>query len=481
MCSWRTVLLLLSAFTSTTVMAVTQYIPLQDRSLNHDIDKLVVIANLPTMRKPYNYAQIKQYLPKIKTNYPLLYQRLSSKLARYSREYALNYAQVTVALADTPETGIILSNARAETYASNYRLSAQAHYQPTSWLLGTVGFLAIDEPNNILPVDSYVAIGGDFLQLDIGYREHWLSPFHDSAMLLSTNARPSISVGISNPIAFTDFWDLHYGLFVSRLEHTDDIAWEDKKESGRPALMGVHLSVEPITGWTLAANRTFQFGGGSRPITLGSVWDAFWDPVSSDNFMEGCDSEYTNTCESGNQIASISSRINFTGDTPFSVYFEYAGEDTASASNTRLGNIAVSAGLFIPYMPEGFLGHNWSLTYEYSEWQDAWYVHHIYGEGYSNDGSIMGHWGGNNRVFNDGVGSQVQMLNLNYQTSDMHLEVIYRYLSNEDYGTGDYQSSHDLELAYLSHWQQQNYALRLYTGKTVFADNYLRAEFGLEW
>jgi len=463
---WR-IVLLLSLLQPVVTMAATPFIPLQDQLLNHDIDKLVVIANLPTMRKPFNVAQVKQYLPKIKNSYPQLYQRLSSKLEIYSRQYALNYSEVTVALSDSTQTNNLLPNARGETYSSNYRLSVQGYYQPTNWLVASAGLLAIDDPDVVLPINSYLAIGNESLQLDIGYREHWLSPFHDSAMLLSTNARPSISVGLSNPLAFDSLWNLHYELFVSRLEPVDGIAWDDKRESGKPALMGVHFSVEPIDGWTLAANRTFQFGGGPRPVTLESIFDAFWDPVSSDNLMDGCSSEFKNRCESGNQEASISSRMNFSGTTPFSVYFEYAGEDTAGLSNTRLGNLAVSAGLFVPYMPEAILGHNWSMTYEYSEWQDAWYVHHLYEEGYTNDSSVMGHWGGNNRVFNDGVGSQVQMLNLSRQTSEDRMEFIYRYLSNEDYGLANYKASHNIELAYLSNWQQQNYAMRLYAGKQV--------------
>jgi hypothetical protein len=38
----------------------------------------------------------------------------------------------------------------------------------------------------------------DYAQLDIGYRDHWLSPFTDSSMLVSTEAPTMPSITLSN-------------------------------------------------------------------------------------------------------------------------------------------------------------------------------------------------------------------------------------------------------------------------------------------
>ena len=37
-----------------------------------------------------------------------------------------------------------------------------------------------------LPTGSMLSAGFEFAQLDVGYRDHWFSPFTDSAMLIST-------------------------------------------------------------------------------------------------------------------------------------------------------------------------------------------------------------------------------------------------------------------------------------------------------
>ena len=50
------------------------------------------------------------------------------------------------------------------------------------------------------------------------------------------------------------------------------------------------------------------------------------------------------------------------------------------------------------------------LTYEASEWQNGWYVHGIYLDGLTQDGDVLGHWGADERVFEDAVGAQTHML-----------------------------------------------------------------------
>src|SRR4029453_9363289 len=111
----------------------------------------------------------------------------------------------------------------------------------------------------------------------------------------------------------------------------------------------------------------------------------------------------------GNPLASITSSFLFPGKTPFAVYFEYAGEDTSAAKNYLLGNSALSAGIHFPHL----FGH-FDLTYEVSEWQNAWYVNAVYGDGLTNKGHVIGHWGGDERVFGSGVGAQSHMIDVGW-------------------------------------------------------------------
>src|SRR4029453_12087123 len=111
----------------------------------------------------------------------------------------------------------------------------------------------------------------------------------------------------------------------------------------------------------------------------------------------------------GNPLASITTSFIFPGKTPFAVYFEYAGEDTSNGKNYLLGNSALSAGIHFPHLFGRF-----ELTYELSEWQNGRYVNGVYGDGLTNKQHIIGHWGGEERVFGSGVGAQSHMIDFGW-------------------------------------------------------------------
>ena len=110
-----------------------------------------------------------------------------------------------------------------------------------------------------------------------------------------------------------------------------------------------------------------QYGGGDREDSFGDLLDAFFNPADNDN-IDGDPSE-----DFGNQVASFTSQFVVGEPLPLAIYFEYAGEDTSTSSNFRLGNTALSAGISFPQ-----LGQRFAATFELTEWQNGWYVHHIY-------------------------------------------------------------------------------------------------------
>src|SRR6185437_9937917 len=71
----------------------------------------------------------------------------------------------------------------------------------------------------------------------------------------------------------------------------------------------------------------------------------------------------------GKQEASLTSRFIFPGRVPFSVYFEYAGNDTLSNQSPLFGKADLSAGIDLPRIGP------FSLTYEFDSWSPTWYVH----------------------------------------------------------------------------------------------------------
>ena len=183
-------------------------------------------------------------------------------------------------------------------------------------------------------------------------------------------------------------------------------------------------------------------------------------------------------------MSSITSRFNFGGEVPFSVYLEYAGEDTSTNKNYRLGNVALSAGLFFPVVTESL-----DLTYEFSDWQNGWYVNRIYGNGYTNDGSVIGHWAANERLFGDAVGAQIHTLKANWDLGSRSLlKATYRTIKNEEYSRRNDSTSrfefvrgHELQLRYSFQLEQYFTGVDLYVGRTTLDDEFINIGAFLEW
>jgi hypothetical protein len=246
------------------------------------------------------------------------------------------------------------------------------------------------------------------------------------------------------------------------MDTSDQIAFQGGFTSGEPRLAGLRFTIEPAIGWSLGFNRLMQFGGGARGYpSFGEFWRAVLNP-SADNATD--DSEF------GNQVGSWTSRFIFPGRTPFSVYFEYAGEDTSYDGNYRLGNTALSIGITFPRLWQSF-----DLTYEMSEWQNGWYTSTIYGDGLTNDGHVLGHWGADQRVFNDEVGAQTHTVQLGWQPAFGGLFAVRaRTIANEDYSPQTYERGYDLSVAYSRTLYGLTVGGEVMAGEDVFGESFAR-------
>jgi len=105
----------------------------------------------------------------------------------------------------------------------------------------------------------------------------------------------------------------------------------------------------------------------------------------------------------------------YPGRIPFSLYFEYAGNDTAAGNHLSFSKTDLSVGLQFPRLGP------FDLTYEISEWQPTWYVHSAssvqygYGDGITNYLLSIGHWFGDQRLFGEAPGGQSNMLRLGFE------------------------------------------------------------------
>ena len=450
------------------------YLPLNmSPEIERQIERVLILADKPVLKRPIAAATVLDALPRACEVDAALCRRVRGYLNTYMQSFGVVEGGIEAAAADG--AAVPLPNRRGLNSDSAWAVDAQLQWQPNDHVLVALGGYANEAEAR--PTGSMLSFGWDFAQLDVGYRDHWLSPMTDSAMLFSTNSPSIPSVTLSNyaPISRLGFG---YEFFVGELSKSDRIALGDGLTSGNPRVAGLHVSIEPAPGYSVGANRLVQCGGGARGgCSLGDVFDALVNPYESDNRQEGLAQDQ----EVGNQQASFASQFIFPGAVPFAVYFEYAGEDTSYDSNYRLGNTALSAGIRFPQL--------WKfvdVVYEASELQNGWYVHGIYQDGLRNDGRATGHWAADNQVFNDGVGAQSHMIGLGWLPPfGGELRAQYRTVANESYSSFSYERAHIVSLRYARALAGYTVGGELVGGRDVFGEDFTRiaafARFGDHW
>lgn len=465
------VLLLVIVQAKAFAAGVTPYLPLNlEPEIESQIERVLILGNQPVMTRPIAAATVLKALPKACKVDAALCQRVQRYLARYTHSSGLTHASIEGAHG----TGVndTLPNSYGMGSKSTWQASAQAYWQPSDYLLAAVGGVGYEGRTNF--TGSMISLGVSYAQVDIGFKPHWWSPLSDSSMLMSTEAPTIPSVSLSNYEPFTPL-GIRYEFFDARMTKSDHIAFEQPDgsfilKSGNPLLFGAHLSIEPVSGWSFGVSRLLQYGGAGRRESPKDLLKGFFNPSGSDNI--GANLAFNQ--QFGNQQASVTSSFLFPGKVPFVVYAEYAGEDTSHGRNYLLGNSALSVGIHFPRLFERF-----DLTYETSEWQNAWYTHALYRDGMTSDGFVTGNWGADQRVFNNDVGARTNMVRLGWDaTFGGLLEFRYRTLQNENYGSPGYPYHYDrykeFTLGYSRPWKGVIVGGEVDTGRDSFGASFSR-------
>src|SRR5271168_3516769 len=349
---------------------VSAYLPLNlEPEMERQIERVLILADEPILKRPFAVALVELALPQACEIDKILCARVRRYLERYSRDYALTHASVTGSL--THGDGVV-PNQHGLPVDSNYDVSFVAFAQPNDYFLLSAGMVAYS--GRATPTGSMLSIGTNWAQLDLGYRDHWLSPLTDSSSLLSTEAPTMPSATLSNyePLTRLGF---QYEIFWAKMS-SNHILYNGVQAVGDPNLFGVQVSIEPFPGWSVGFNRMLEYGGGAGlPSSAHFLLSDFFKPSGQNQ-------------NQGNQQASYVSRVIIPATTPFALYFQYAGEDNSDGGSYLLGNPATSAGIDFPKILRHF-----DATYEISEWSDIWYVHNIVLGGMSVDGLVLGNWG----------------------------------------------------------------------------------------
>lgn len=459
----------------------TAYLPIgMDAQLDHQLDTLFALTSGTPMAKPYRLTEVENALKKLQSQEPALVKAILAKIKPYQGRD--NITRVGVKLRVDGDNAIQLANQRGVSSDEWGQAFFEGIWRPNDYTLLQVGADYRAKQNKFTNYNTFVSFAGDDLQINIGYKEHWFSPFKQSAQIVSTNARtsPSVSIGMVAPAH--NWWNFDFELYYSELEHVEKgILYQDELHDGTPKLAGTFISIEPISGWKIGINRMMQFGGGPREVDFSDVFKAFFDPAGNDNsqLAGGSDNEL------GDQFASITNSINFNWGMPAEVYFEYGGEDTKEHKNYEFGNIAYSLGAFLPKLTDSI-----SLRYEHTSMHSLWYKSYIYPTyGNTKDGYVVGHFASDQRYFGDGDPSDVHSVEFTYgETLDSFWRTKFTlidndsgYVNNVDGVSEQYEQAIELQLSNNRKWQDYNIETTLTYGEDVFGEKYTWLSMALFW
>ncbi|WP_246434628.1 capsule assembly Wzi family protein [Teredinibacter haidensis] len=469
----KPLLFLSSLFFCSQSIAAENYLPIHlDPGVEAKVEKLFVLVNMPIIKRPIAVKNVRKAIAKLGDKNPSLTATLNHYLKRYEHNAGIVHAQIKVS--SSSGKAVFQPNSRGADTNGSYQGSIAGYWKVSSLVNLNMGALAYDqslaEKGQYLE-NTYLSIGNEYIQADIGNRPHWFGPFQESDMLQSTNAATSTGVTVSNTTPLTKF-GIRYEIFLTQMSESDVILSEDHSErlTGKPKLLGVHASAEPIEGFSLSFNRLLQYGGADRDDSLSTLYKAFINAKKQDNSGDSGN-------DFGNQLSSIATRYTFTGDFPISIYMEYAGEDTSKTSDFHLGNTSLMLGIHLPQITDKL-----DLSYEHAEWQNSWYVNGNYGDGLRQHNGIMGHWAASQRNFNDAVGADSHTVKLNWHiNSEKTLITKYRQVSNQDYSSSSYETGYLLEAEYSQIFKRITLGGRFLFGNDVFGESYSQISGVIRW
>jgi hypothetical protein len=461
-------------------LGVSPYLPLNlDPDVESQVERVLILGDEPVMTRPIPAALVLEALPKAcKVDRPLC-ESVRRYLDRYMHSTGVEFTSLSAA-APSGKSDIVLPNQHGEKAQSPYEVAGAAYLQPNSYMLLNVGGVAYQ--GRATPTGTMLSLGFDWAQLDIGWRDHWWSPMTDSAMLISTDSPTMPSITLSNYRPLTRL-GLQYEVFIARMSESSRIELTNGTLTrGYPKIGGFRIGIEPVSGWALSAQRVVIWGGGAAGgQSLSDILKAVFNPgqAQTTGFGKG-------VAPIGKQEASLTSRFIFPGRVPFSVYFEYAGNDTLSGHSPLVGKADLSAGIDFPRIGP------FSLTYEFDSWSPTWYVHTAssvqtgYLDGITNYGDSLGNWFGDQRLLAnsngiaDEVGGRSNMLRLGWEPSfGGLLQLQLRALANENgtlFDSISYKNEYLESLSYSHPWKGYSVGAEVDHGRDVFGASYTRVE-----
>ncbi|MGR5341961.1 capsule assembly Wzi family protein [Vibrio astriarenae] len=238
---------------------------------------------------------------------------------------------------------------------------------------------------------SYIAtILGNWV-LSAGYQQQWYGPGWDTALTMSTNARPLPSVNITrhSPESF----DLPVLEWLGPWTMTTGVSWMNDDRFTKDTLVWTfRSSIKPHPNFEFGVSRAAQLCGENELNSTDCNASTWWSMLIGDS-----NTRYDDIGEI-NQLASVDARWGHTyNGIPYSFYWESMGEDAFRLD--RFPPFQAKSYLYGADISYTYLGHNVTTFIEYSDTMavcgsggkyNCAYEHSYYRSGYRYNNRSLG-------------------------------------------------------------------------------------------
>lgn len=208
----------------------------------------------------------------------------------------------------------------------------------------------------------------------LGKESQWWGTGINGSPLLSNNAEPLTVFKISNSVPYFPFGvGVRGSFFITRLE-------EERTDVNRPILYGIRLDLKPAPWLELGLAKTALLGGEGRNAGLSTFGNSL---LARGENEEG---------EAGDQRAGLDAKVVIPWRVqPITLSVEMTGEDQRNNFPEKW------FGVYGIYLPRVLSLERLEVSAEYADnvndtYKGFWYTHHIYTQGYTYHGRIIGHY-----------------------------------------------------------------------------------------